>query len=123
MEFCHQFIKRTDYLTKSFTTAKVAFDRYKTKSLKSRTIAKRKSGKAVRYQVIDSTNICGITLKQFLSHVLTKRHLTVFYQNISRISLKILTLNMFYHMKTSLSNILDHSNELQKPDHEEADTC
>ena len=46
-------------------------------SLKSRTRAKRTSGKAVRYQVIDSTNICRITLKQLLAYVLTKRDLTV----------------------------------------------
>ena len=55
----------------------VVFDWYKMKSLKSRTRAKRTSGKAVRYQVIDSTNICRITLKQLLAYVLTKRDLTV----------------------------------------------
>ena len=57
---------------------RVVFDRYKTDSLKSRTRAKRTSGKNVRYQVIDTTNICGISLKQLLSYVLTKWDLTVY---------------------------------------------
>ena len=57
---------------------RAVFDRYKMESLKSRTRAKRTSGKAVRYQVIDSTNIYSITVKQFLSHGLTKRDLTVY---------------------------------------------
>ena len=65
--------KENRLLTKSFTTVQVIFDRYKTESLNSRTRAKRTSGKAVRYQVIDSINVCCITKKQFLSHVLTKR--------------------------------------------------
>ena len=57
---------------------RVVFDWYKTDSLKSRTRVKRTSRKNVRYQVIDSTNICGILLKQLLSYVLTKRDLTVY---------------------------------------------
>ena len=56
---------------------RVIFDPFKMESLNSRTMAKRTSGKATRYQVIDSNNICGITKKKFLSHVSTKRDLAV----------------------------------------------
>ena len=91
---------RINCLAKSFITVRVVFDRYKTDSLKVRTRVKRTSGKNVRYQVIDSTNICGISLKQLLLYVLTKRDLTVYLSKYLEDTLKILTVNMFYHTKT-----------------------
>ena len=72
----------------------------KTESLKFWTSPKRAFGKTVRCQ--DSTNISAITLKQYLSHVLTKRDLTVYLSTTSRITLKILTVDMFYHTTTKV---------------------
>ena len=87
----------------------------KTESLKFRTSAKTASGKAVRYQVIDSTNICGITLKQFLSHVLTKRDLTVYLSKYVNDYFEDSNLQclLSYDNKS-----VGYSNELQEQDHE-----
>ena len=102
---------------------RVVFDRYKTESLKSRTRAKRTSGKAVRYQVIDSASIYGITLKQFLSHVLTKRDLTVYLSQYLKDYFEDSNRQQALSYETkSVSNIVGYSNELQEHDHEEADT-
>ena len=92
-------------------------------SLKSRTRAKRTSGKAVRYQVIDSTNIYSITVKQFLSHGLTKRDLTVYLSKYLKDYFE--DSNRPYVLSygnKSVSNIVGYSNELQGHDYEEADT-
>ena len=102
---------------------RVVFDWYKTESLKSRTKAKRTSGKAVRYQVTDSTNIWSITLKQFLSYVLTNRDLTIYLSKYLKgypeDSNRQYVLS--YENKDA-SNIVSYPNGLQEHDHEEADT-
>ena len=122
-DFAHQFIKRKDYLAKSSTTVLVFFDWYKAESMKSRTRAKRISRKAVRYQVIDSTNICDITLIQLLSHVLTKRDLTVFLSKYLKDYFE--DSNHQYvlsYENKSVSNTVGYSNELLEHDSDEADT-
>ena len=86
----------------------------KTESLKFRTSAKRASGKAVRYQVIDSANICGITLKQFLSHVLTKRDLTVYLSKYLKDYFE--DSNLQYVLSYDNKSV-GYSNELLKHDH------
>ena len=102
---------------------RVVFDRYKTEPLKPRTWAKTTFGKTVRYQVIDSANICSITLKQLLSHVLTKRDLTVYLSKYLKDYFEDSNGQyvLLYENK-SVSNIVGCSNELQEHNHEEADT-
>ena len=82
----------------------------------------RTSGKTVRYQ-IDSKNICSITLKQFLSHVLTKKDLTVYLSKYLKDYFE--DSNRQYvlsYEKKMLIILLVYSNELQEHYHEEADT-
>ena len=94
---------------------RVIFDRYVSNSLKGATRGKRCDGNATKYKVTDTTNIEGISMKSFLSHVETKHYLTVYLaKNV--ITQFIQTKKHFvvvYH-NISISNILDQ--------HEQADT-
>ena len=77
----------------------------------------------VVYSVLRCTNICCITLKQFLSHVLIKRDLTVYLSKHLKDYFEDSNRQYAYcHTKTSVSNIVGYLNELQEHDHEESDT-
>ena len=57
------------------------FDRYIAKSLKNRTRKKRTGGKELQYKFEDNTSLEKVQLKDFLSHIETKRELTVYLSN------------------------------------------
>ena len=103
---------------------RVIFDRYVSNSLKGATRGKRCDGNATNYRVTDdTTNIEGISMKSFLSHVETKHYLTEYLAK-NLIAQFIQTKKHFvvvYH-NISVSNILDYNANLAVDRHEEADT-
>ena len=99
------------------------FDRYIRYSLKGRSQHKRAGGKEVRYVVNNHTNVCNISLKQFLSHIETKQELTIylakhFVSVMERIGKKYV---VTYDQVTK-TNINEYPRELLQNDHGEADT-
>ena len=86
-------------------------------------MGKRCDGNATKYKVTDTTNIEGINMKSFLSHVETRHYLTE-YLSKNQITQFTQTKKHFvvvYH-NISNSNILDYNANLAVHQHEEADT-
>ena len=52
---------------------RIAFDIYVSDSLKLSTREKRNTAMPVQYEVLDSTSLVNLTLKKFLSDILTKQ--------------------------------------------------
>ena len=94
---------------------RVIFDRYVSNSLKGATRGKRCDGDATKYKVTDTTNIEGISMKSFLSHVETKHYLIEYLANnlMTQFIQAKKHFVIVYH-DISISNIRDQ--------HEEADT-
>ena len=57
---------------------RLVFDRYSEGSLKERTREKRSVGKATRYIIKNYTSLVGVKMKELLSHILTKKDLTIY---------------------------------------------
>ena len=103
---------------------RVILDRYVSNSLKGATGGKRYDGNATKYKVTDTTNIEGISMKSFLSHVETKHYHLTEYLAKNLITQFIQAKKHFvvvYH-NISISNILDNNTNLAVHQHEEADT-
>ena len=64
--------------SQEYDEIRMVFDKYQENSLKDLTRHKRTQGKSQRYKISSDANIEGITMKMLLSHVLTKRDLTMF---------------------------------------------
>ena len=57
---------------------RLVFDRYIEGSLKESTGEKRSGGKVIGYIIKDSTSFVGVKMKKLLSHILTKKDLTIY---------------------------------------------
>ena len=82
-----------------------------------------KNNEHVRYHIMDSTSLKNITLKQLLSHSLTKHELTVYFSDkLLRYSSR--TENMFQVIVAYSNKCKSHFSDVThlKSTHEEADT-
>ena len=122
-EFAEGFVALMMTVSQGFDEIRLIFDRYIIQSLKSRARKKRTSGNKVRYKVSHDGNIDNVRLKQLLTHIETKRDLTIYLPVYSQQVLQKdgLKYSITYDMIT-VTNIPDFSMELTKHDHEEADT-
>jgi len=91
--------------------------------LKEQCREKRTSGKQIKYIIKDSTSLEGVKLKEFLSHIETKRDLTTYLAEHVIDSLNKLKKDFVVVNQTkSVSNIEDYPIELLEHNHEEAVT-
>ena len=105
------------------TEVTLVFDRYIKDSLKSRTRSKRTSGNEVKYHISHGTNISNIPLKQLLSHIETKKSLTIYLAQYAKAALNRQGFKYCVtYDQLSDTNMIDFTEELRSHDHEEADT-
>ena len=72
--FADRLIKESE----DFHEVRLIFDRYIEGSIKECTREKKSGGKATRYIIKDSTSLVGTKMKEFLSHILTKKDLIIY---------------------------------------------
>ena len=77
-ELKHIFADRLIKESEDFLEVRLVFHRYIKGSLQERTRDKRRGRKAIRYIIKDSTSLAGVKTKEFLSHILTKKDLTIY---------------------------------------------
>ena len=75
-DFSNAFNKLIMLETGDSDEIRVLFDRYVSHYLKAGTREKRCAGNVIKYKVNDTTNIEGVSMKSFLSHIETKHELT-----------------------------------------------
>lgn len=119
-EFADQFINIIKREASGFDEVRVVFDRYKEKSLKANTRAKRTKGVSVQYKISDVTQIGHLVTKQFLSSIKTKNDLTEYLTK--KLQLQLDVEYVIVYRMTCVTNILDLDPELKSYTHEEADT-
>ena len=121
-ELAKVFLDRILDISSGSRTIIVAFDEYRQNSLKGDTRKIRKGKKIpVQYEVNDKTIIDGITMAELLSHELTKKYLSIYFQKY---------LNTYFFNQSQFSYILAGNGEttgsfidnVVKNNHEEADT-
>ena len=99
------------------------FDRYIEGSLKERTREKRSGGKATGYIIKDSTSLVGVKMKELLSHILTKKDLTIYLAEhcvyvLSKVGKEIVVV---FDTKC-ITNIPQYPEELLQHNQEKVDT-
>ena len=72
--FADRLVKESE----DFHEVQLVFYRYIEGSLKECTREKKSGGKATRYIIKDSTSLVGAKMKELLSHILTKKDLTIY---------------------------------------------
>ena len=77
-DLADKFVKNVSFASKDYQEIRMIFDKYQENSLKDLTRHKRTQGNIRRYKVTSDANKEGNTMKMLLSHVLTKRDLTMF---------------------------------------------
>ena len=106
-----------------FDEVRVVFDRYLTKSFKNQTRRKRTGKKNFQYKVDDNTSLEKVQLKDFLSHVETKRELTIYLSNYISVVFEAAKMQYCVVYETFCkTNIRNFNQELLEHDQEEADT-
>ena len=122
-ELKHIFADRLIKESEDFHEMQRVFDRYIEGSLKGRTREKRSGGKATRYIIKDSTSLVGVKMKELLSHILTKKDLTIYLAEhcvdvLSKVGKEIVVV---FDTKC-ITNIPQYPEELLQHNQEEADT-
>ena len=74
-DFANAFIEKLINISVGYNEVRLVFDQYKDSSLKEQMRKKRTKGKSTYYRIQDNSMIRNITLKDFLSHVKTKKEL------------------------------------------------
>ena len=77
-ELEHIFADRLIKESEVFHEVRLVFHRYIKGSLKEHTREKRRGRKPIGYIIKDSTSLVGVKMKEFLSHILTKKDLTIY---------------------------------------------
>ena len=78
VDFAKCFADRILFAARNFEEVRVVFDQYITDSLKNATQKKRTGGVQKQYNVRDNTALDKTSMKDFLSHIETKKQLTVY---------------------------------------------
>ena len=122
-ELKHIFADRLIKESEDFHEMQRVFDRYIEGSLKERTREKRSGGNATRYIIKDSTSLVRVKMKELLSHILTKKDLTIYLAEhcvdvLSKVGKEFAVV---FDTKC-ITNIPQYPEELLQHNQEEADT-
>ena len=122
-ELKHIFADRLIKESEDFHEVRLVFDRYIEGSLKERTREKRSGGKATRYIIKDSTSLVGVKMKELLSHILTKKDLTIYLaEHCVDVLSKVGKQFVVVFDTKCITNIPQYPEELLQHNQEEADT-
>ena len=104
-DFAEVFKTRIIEGSAGFEEVRVVFDRYLIKSLKNQTRKKRTGGKVLQYKVDENTSLEKTQLKDFLSHIETKRELTIYLSNYIAPVLQAANKNIMSYMRLFVKQI------------------